>query len=109
MCPESPAWLIDTKVDYKAAFESLRRLRNTEVQAARDVYYMYTQQHLAKKIEESQPSFFSQFIELFTIPRNARAALAAGTGMFVQQACGINIIGTFAVSLTCLCPILRHD
>lgn len=32
-------------------------------------------------------------LELFSVPRNRRAALASGIVMFMQQFCGINVIG----------------
>lgn len=34
-------------------------------------------------------------VELFSVPRNRRAALASGIVMFMQQFCGINVIGEF--------------
>ena len=37
-CPESPRWYIK-KGRYREAFNSLCRLRNTKLQAARDLYY----------------------------------------------------------------------
>ena len=42
LCPESPAWHVKANDDYAAAFASLCRLRNSELQAARDVYYLYS-------------------------------------------------------------------
>ena len=36
-CPESPRWYM-MKGRYTEAFESLRRLRHTDLQAARDLY-----------------------------------------------------------------------
>lgn len=40
VCPESPRWLIK-KNRYAEAFTSFRRLRFTDLQAARDMYYVH--------------------------------------------------------------------
>ena len=79
------------------AFNSLKRLRRSELQAARDLYYIHAQ--LIQEdilIEESAAkangNFFTRFIELFTIPRVRRATQASGVVMLAQQMCGINII-----------------
>ncbi|CAF9925131.1 MAG: hypothetical protein HETSPECPRED_005754 [Heterodermia speciosa] len=42
ICPESPRWLIK-KNEYAKAFEVFRTLRETPLQAARDLYYIYAQ------------------------------------------------------------------
>lgn len=93
-CPESPRWYIK-KGRYDKAFESLCRLRNTPLQAARDLYYIY-----AQILEESdiigQSNYVTRFIELFTIPRVRRATLASFTVMLAQQMCGINIIAFYS-------------
>jgi MFS family permease len=91
-CPESPRWLM-TKKKYDKAYESLLRLRNTPLQAARDLYFIHAQ--LVQEdlmLEEAGLSktenFFSRFLELATIPRNRRAAQASGIVMIAQQMCG---------------------
>lgn len=93
-CPESPRWYIK-KGRYDKAFQSLCRLRNTPLQAARDLYYIY-----AQILEESEiigkSNYLSRFIELFTIPRVRRATLASFTVMLAQQMCGINIIAFYS-------------
>ncbi len=93
-CPESPRWLIK-KGRYGAAYKSMLRLRNTPLQAARDLYYVH-----AQLIEESaiigRSNYFTRFFELFTIPRVRRATLASWTVMIAQQMCGINIIAFYS-------------
>lgn len=93
-CPESPRWLMK-KGRYAAAYASLLRLRNTPLQAARDLYYVH-----AQLVEESaivgESSYPQRFVELFTIPRVRRATLASWTVMIAQQMCGINIIAFYS-------------
>lgn len=91
-CPESPRWLM-TKKKHNQAYKSLLRLRNTPLQAARDLYFIH-----ASLIQEDillEEAGFSttagpitRFIELWTIPRNRRAAQASGIVMIAQQMCG---------------------
>ena len=97
ICPESPRWYIK-KGRYIDAFRSLCRLRNTPLQAARDLYYIH-----AQLLEEAEiigrSNYFSRFIELFTIPRVRRATLASWTVMIAQQMCGINIVAFYSSTL----------
>jgi sugar porter (SP) family MFS transporter len=93
-CPESPRWYIK-KGRYSNAFRSLCRLRNTPLQAARDLYYIHAQiQEEADIIGRS--NYITRFIELFTIPRVRRATGASFTVMLAQQMCGINIIAFYS-------------
>lgn len=96
-CPESPRWYMK-KGRYREAYQSLLRLRNTPLQAARDLYYVH-----AQLIEESaiigESNYLTRFIELFTIPRVRRATLASFTVMLAQQMCGINIIAFYSSSV----------
>ena len=85
------------KGKHHQAYQSLKRLRSTELQAARDLYYIHAllvQEEVL--IEESavktHGNFFTRCIELFTIPRIRRATQASGIVMIAQQMCGINII-----------------
>ena len=93
-CPESPRWLMK-KGRYADAYKSLLRLRNTPLQAARDLYYVH-----AQLVEEAsiigKSNYFTRFFELFTIPRVRRATLASFTVMIAQQMCGINIIAFYS-------------
>lgn len=81
-CPESPRWYIK-KGKYQIAFASLKRLRNTELQAARDLYYIFAQIRIAKTFIKKK-NYVTRFIGLFTIPRVRRATLASWTVMIAQ-------------------------
>ena len=85
-CPESPRWYI-RRGEMGKAYKSLCRLRNTPLQAARDLYYIHAQ----IKIEQGiigESNYVTRFVELFTIPRVRRATLASFTVMIAQQMCG---------------------
>lgn len=96
-CPESPRWYIK-KGRYAKAFQSLKRLRNTELQAARDLYYISAQINIEREII-GKSNYVSRFIELFTIPRVRRATLASFTVMLAQQMCGINIVAFYSSTI----------
>ncbi|KAF8339671.1 uncharacterized protein EI90DRAFT_3279266 [Cantharellus anzutake] len=96
-CPESPRWLMK-KNRYKEAFQSFLRLRNTPLQAARDLYYVHAQLEAEKEVLKGS-TFFSRAVELFTIPRVRRATLASWVVMIAQQMCGINIIAFYSSTI----------
>ncbi|MCJ1312526.1 hypothetical protein MMC25_006200 [Agyrium rufum] len=96
-CPESPRWYIK-KGRYQDAFRSLCRLRNTPLQAARDLYYIQAQ-ILEEAAIAGKSNYVTRFIELFTIPRVRRATLASFTVMLAQQMCGINIIAFYSSTI----------
>lgn len=90
--PESPRWLLK-KRRYRKAYESLVRLRNSPIQAARDLYMVYAQlQYEDALLEEKglakNSNMFVRFFELFKIPRLRRATQASGIVMIGQQMCG---------------------
>lgn len=93
-CPESPRWYIK-KGKIAKAYRSLRRLRNTELQAARDLYYIYAQVKIEQELA-GESNYITRFIQLFTIPRVRRATLASFTVMIAQQMCGINIVAFYS-------------
>ena len=75
------------------AYKSLLRLRNTPLQAARDLYFIHAQLvYEDLLLEESglskSDNFFTRFFELFTVPRLRRATQASGVVMIGQQMCG---------------------
>ncbi|KAK8191885.1 hypothetical protein HDK77DRAFT_64056 [Phyllosticta capitalensis] len=96
-CPESPRWLMK-KGRYAEAFKSLCRLRNTELQAARDLYYVHAQLLVEADIIGTS-NYVTRFIELFTIPRVRRATLASFVVMLAQQMCGINIMAFYSSTI----------
>lgn len=83
LVPESPRWLMKKK-RYEKAYRSLVRLRHSELQAARDLYYVHVQLQLESQIVKGD-NFFRRLVELFTVPRLQRATLASGTVMLAQQ------------------------
>ncbi|KZP01249.1 sugar transporter [Calocera viscosa TUFC12733] len=93
-CPESPRWYLK-KGRYHDAYRSLCRLRNTELQAARDLFYIHSQLEAERELLHGS-TYFSRAIELFTIPRIRRATLASFVVMLAQQMCGINIIAFYS-------------
>ena len=91
-CPESPRWLLK-KGKVAKAYKSLLRLRNSKLQAARDVFFIhaqleYEEELLAQSGLAKNGNMFTRFVELFTIPRLRRATNASGIVMLAQQMCG---------------------
>ena len=86
-CPESPRWYLK-KGRHAEAYQSFLRLRPTRVQAARDLYYAYINIEVENSIKKGR----NLIAELFTVPRNRRAAMASWIVMFMQQFCGVNVI-----------------
>lgn len=85
-CPESPRWLLK-KHRYQDAYNSLCRLRNSEVIAARELYYAHCQ------ISEEHNAFAGislgrRILDLFTVPRLRRATIASSVIVISQQFSG---------------------
>ncbi|KAJ5461311.1 uncharacterized protein N7458_002863 [Penicillium daleae] len=102
-CPESPRWLI-IKGKHRKAYESLLRLRNSPLQAARDLYMIHATIVEEKNMIDASgfaktDNFFVRFFELFTVPRLRRATQASGIVMIAQQMCGINIIAFYSSTI----------
>lgn len=78
---------------YRKAYNSLLRLRNTPLQAARDLYFIHAQLIYEDALLEEKgliknSNMFTRFVEIFTIPRLRRATQASGIVMIGQQMCG---------------------
>lgn len=97
LCPESPRWLIQ-KGKVQDAYHSFRRIRNTELETCRDLFYTYVAVELERKVNEGK-NFFTRLWELFSVPRNRRATAASWMIMFGQQFCGVNVIAYYAVTI----------
>ncbi|KAK1988157.1 hypothetical protein LZ30DRAFT_777020 [Colletotrichum cereale] len=102
-CPESPRWYLK-KGRHLKAWGSLLRLRNTPLQAARDLYYIHALlEYEEALVRESglkvTSNMFTRFVELFTIARIRRATWASGIVMIAQQMCGINIISFYSSTI----------
>ncbi|KAJ9613140.1 hypothetical protein H2200_003081 [Cladophialophora chaetospira] len=97
LCPESPRWYIKHgKV--RKAYQSLLKLRNHPLLAARDLYYISTQIQIEHEIV-GESNYVSRFMQLFTIPRVRRATLASFVVMIAQQMCGINIMAFYSSTI----------
>jgi len=106
-CPESPRWYMK-KGRYQKAYQSLLRLRNNPIQAARDLYYIHSQLELEAQILGTN-TYMKRFLELFKIPRLRRASLAAFTVMMAQQMCGINVIAFYSSTVFLLAGASRRN
>lgn len=84
---ESPRWYIKKK-RYAEAYRSLQKLRNHDLLAARDLYYIHAQVEIEFDII-GESTYIKRFFELFTIPRVRRATLASFVVMIAQQMCGM--------------------
>ncbi|KAK0100208.1 hypothetical protein ONS95_008547 [Cadophora gregata] len=96
-CPESPRWLLK-KYRIKESFQSFCRLRNTELMAARDLYYAYNQFIVEEEVFGGS-SFLTRFTELLTIPRIRRATMGGAIVMVAQQFSGINIMAFYSSTI----------
>ncbi|KAL4914368.1 hypothetical protein BDW62DRAFT_190433 [Aspergillus aurantiobrunneus] len=93
-CPESPRWYM-IRNRYHAAYNALCQFRPSPLQAARDLYYI----HSALKAEEKMREGKQLWREMFTVPRNRRAAQSSFFVMFMQQFCGVNAIMYYSSSM----------
>lgn len=109
-CPESPRWLI-SKRKYAKAYQSLCRLRNSPLQAARDLYFIQAQiaqEELAFKEAgfSRSDNIFTRFLEIFTVPRLRRATLASGIAMMLQPMCGSKSLFLSYSRISWICKVI---
>ena len=83
---------------FAEAYTSFKRLRNSDLQAARDLYFVYRQLE-EEKAALASSTFVSRFLDLFRVPRLRRATLASYVVMIAQQMCGINIIAFYSSTI----------
>lgn len=104
LCPESPRYHLMKGPNYnpERAFQILRKLRNTELQALRDMYAVYKsieQEYMGDVIDNSHAKlspgfwwairdFFRQFRQLFQQRRLYNALMSTSTVALSQQLCG---------------------
>lgn len=86
------------KKRYQESFASFCKLRNSEMQAARDLYYAHRQ------VAEERQAFAGVSLgararELFTVPRIRRATVASAWVVISQQLSGINIMAFYSSTI----------
>ena len=81
--PESPRWFL-TRNQHAQAYAAMARLRNTKVQAARDLFYAHVLMKAEKKVERKG----SKIMELVKVRRNRNALVASEILMIMQQVGG---------------------
>nr|POF04244.1 polyol transporter 5 [Quercus suber] len=86
-CPESPSWYMK-QGRVADAFGSFLKLRKHPILAARDLLLLHASLEEEKAIVRRSGNALVRFCELFTVPRNRRATLAASVVMMAQQICG---------------------
>ncbi|GJC77536.1 putative polyol transporter 1 [Colletotrichum liriopes] len=113
-CDESPRYLMrvsSPSYSPQRAYQILRKLRNTELQALRDIYLVHKsleQEELPNSDTDSQPAqgfistiagFFRQWGQLFHQRRLRNALISSSTVALAQQLCGINVLAFYSGTL----------
>ncbi|KAK9777174.1 hypothetical protein SCAR479_06242 [Seiridium cardinale] len=108
--PESPRWLMrkailcndreKEKRLYRQAYNSLKQLNRTALQASREfVWLYYSLRGEARSNEHDKSTNIHTIKQLWTHRRTRRALLASIITMFLQQFCGVNIIAYYSTSV----------
>ncbi|ELQ37640.1 sugar transporter [Pyricularia oryzae Y34] len=114
-CPESPRYYMRPRspnYSPSKAFTILKKLRNTELQALRDLYLMHKSIEqeeylgLPKMSKQMRRGFFGRVVEygmliqqLFAERRLRNALISSCTVNLCQQLCGINILAFYSGDL----------
>lgn len=94
---ESPRWLIK-KGRYQDSFKVFCRIRNTDMLAARDLYYAH-RQILEEKDAFGGKTLARRMWELVSVPRLRRATVASSWIVISQQFSGINIMAFYSSTI----------
>ncbi|KAK1986497.1 hypothetical protein LZ30DRAFT_280621 [Colletotrichum cereale] len=123
-CDESPRYLMrvsSKRYDPQRAYEILRRLRNTKLQALRDIYLVHKsleQEELPSGDANSQlaqgffvtvAGFFRQWRQLFLRRRLRNALISSSTVALAQQLCGINVLAFYSGTLFSRAGVAKRD
>lgn len=117
-CDESPRYLLrESSPNYnpQKAYENLRKLGRTELQALRDIYLIkksvdqeeYTwagrtpadAAPAAMSFTQSLSEFLHQYYELFKVRRLRNALISSSIVALAQQLCGINVLAFYSGTL----------
>lgn len=94
--PESPRWYL-SKDRFSDAFSAMKRIRRTELQAARDVYAAWEGVLAERALNASKSR--NRLVELFSVRRIRKGTQSATFVMFMQQFCGINVNAYYSSSI----------
>lgn len=114
-CPESPRYHLQKGPNYnpEKAYKILRQLRNTELQALRDMYAVYKsieQESMGSMNQDPRANlspgfwwtmwdFCLSFKQLFQQRRLYNALISAGTVNLAQQLSGVNVFAFYSTEL----------
>ncbi|PHH59365.1 hypothetical protein CDD81_3346 [Ophiocordyceps australis] len=115
LCPESPRYHLLKGPNYSVqkAYKALQQVRNTELQALRDLYLVHkaleqesvgvgdldAHANLSPGVCWVFRDFFMQFKQLFQQQRLYNAVLSTSTVNLAQQLCGVNVCAFYSGTL----------
>ncbi|KAL7932499.1 MFS general substrate transporter [Trichoderma chlorosporum] len=111
-CPESPRYHLTKGPNYSVekAYECMVKIRNTKLQALRDLYVVYkTLEHQGQVLGDRDPhtfrspgfswamrDFLRQYAQLFQQRALYNAVISTSTVNLAQQLCGINVLAFYS-------------